>query len=62
MCMICPHEARSPEVQTGLLRGNLGKIGFNSFGVCRVIFNDNIKKGEFQEIGTTPPIEKALVN
>ena len=38
------------------------KIGFNFFGVCRVIFDDNIKNGGFQEVGTSPPIEKALVN
>ena len=38
------------------------KVGSNIFGVCRVIFDDNIKKGGFQEVGTTPPIEKALVN
>ena len=47
---------------TGHLLGNLEKIGFIFFGVCRVIFDDNIKNGGFQEVGTTPPIEKALVN
>ncbi len=49
-------------LETGLLLGNLGKNGFNLFGVCRVIFDDNIKNGDFQKVGTTPPIEKALVN
>ena len=38
------------------------KIGFNFFGVCRVIFDDNIKNGGFQEVGGSSPIEKALVN
>ena len=47
---------------TGLLLVNLGKIGSSCFGVCRVIFDDNIKNGGFQEVGTTPPLEKALVN
>ena len=41
-----------------LLLGNLGKIVSNFFGVCRVIFGDNIKKKDFQEVGTTRPIEK----
>ena len=41
---------------------NLGKIGSNLFEVCRSIFDDNIKNGDFQKVGTTPPIEKALVN
>ena len=31
-------------------------------GICQVIFDDNIENGEFQRVGTTPPIEKALVN
>ena len=47
---------------TGLMLVNLGKIGSNSFWVCRLIFDDNIKNGDFQKVGTTPPIEKALVN
>ena len=38
------------------------KIGSNFFGVCRVIFDDNIKNGGFQEVGSGSPIEKALVN
>mgnify|MGYP000285075594 CR=1 FL=1 len=45
---------------TGLLLVNLGKIRSNFFEVCR--FNDDIKNGDFQKVGTTPPIEKALVN
>ena len=28
--------------------------------VCRSIFDDNITKGTFQKVGTTPLIEKAL--
>ena len=55
-------EGHTSTPKTGLLLGNLGKIRFNFFGVCRVIFDDNIKNGDFQEVGTTPPIEKALVN
>ena len=45
-----------------LLLGNLGKFGSSFVGVFRAIFGDNIKNGEFQKVGTTPPIEKALVN
>ena len=41
---------------------NLGKIGSICLGVCRVIFDENIKNEDFQEVGTTSPIEKALVN
>ena len=45
----------------GLLLGNLCKIGSNFLGVCPVIFDDNIRNGDFQEVGNIPPIEKALV-
>ena len=55
-------EKEVDEEESGLLLVNLGKIGSNSFGVCRVIFDDNIKNGDFQKVGTTPPIENALVN
>ena len=46
----------------GLMLGNLAKVRSNFVGVCRVILDDNIQKGGFQRVGTTPPIEKALVN
>ena len=46
---------------TGHLLGNLGKVGSNLFGVCRVIFDDNINNGDFQRVGASLAIEKALV-
>ena len=48
--------------KSGLLLSKLGKKEYNLFGVCRVIFDDNIKNGDLQEVGTIPSIEKALVN
>ena len=58
-----------PTFSDGLGKAQLGKAQFGKaqlglifVGVCRVIFDDIIKNGEFQRVGTTPPIEKALVN
>ena len=52
----------NPPHFTGLLLVNLGKIRSNFVGVCRIIFDDNMTNVDVQKVGTTPPIEKALVN
>ena len=56
------HPNRLCRLFDGLLLADLRKNASNLLGVCQVIFDDNMKNGEFQKVGTTPPIEKALVN
>ena len=55
-------KAAQDEQHSGLLLVNLGQIRLSFFGVCRSIFDDNIKNGKCQKVGIILLIEKTLVN